>query len=111
MYAIVPKSILLPKFLLYLLVCDSFTQLTVVESMRVAMPKVNRDALNNMAIAYPAVKEQQEIVNFIEARLAEINAAIERTQREIELIEEYRTTLIAHAVTGKIDVRSHQEVV
>jgi hypothetical protein len=31
---------------------------------------------------------------------------IECIQRETELIEEYRTTLIAHAVTGKIDVRS-----
>jgi type I restriction enzyme S subunit len=36
---------------------------------------------------------------------AELNTAIERTQREIELIEEYRTTLIANAVTGKLDVR------
>ncbi len=27
------------------------------------------------------------------------------TQREIELIEAYRTTLIATAVTGKIDIR------
>jgi predicted nucleic acid-binding protein len=35
----------------------------------------------------------------------EINIAIEHTQREIELIEEYRTTLIAHTVTGKIDLR------
>lgn len=39
-------------------------------------------------------------------KTAEIKTAIKRTQREIELIEEYRTTLMAHAVTGKIDVRS-----
>ena len=44
-------------------------------------------------------------MHYIEQKIAEINAVIERTQREIELIEEYRTTLIAHAVTGKIDVR------
>ena len=34
-----------------------------------------------------------------------INTPIERSQREIELIEEYRTTPFAHAVTGKIDLR------
>ena len=27
------------------------------------------------------------------------------TEKEIELVEEYKTTLIAEAVTGKIDVR------
>ncbi|MCB0000151.1 MAG: hypothetical protein KDE56_30515 [Anaerolineales bacterium] len=42
---------------------------------------------------------------FTRTKTAEINTAIERTPREIELIEEYRTTLIAHTVTGKIDVR------
>ena len=29
---------------------------------------------------------------------------------DMELIEEYRTTLIATAVTGKIDVRSRKEI-
>ena len=60
----------------------------------------------NQAYPVPPAKEQQEIVDCIEQKTAEINAAIERTQREIELIEEYRITLIAHVVTGKIDVTS-----
>jgi len=31
---------------------------------------------------------------------------MDRTQREIDLIREYRTRLIADVVTGKIDVRN-----
>jgi type I restriction enzyme, S subunit len=34
-----------------------------------------------------------------------IAGAIDRTQREIDLIREYRTRLIADVVTGKVDVR------
>ena len=64
------------------------------------------DDFFDMPIICPPYNEQVAIVQFIDDKTAEINAAIERTQREIELIEEYRTTLIAHAVTGKIDVRS-----
>jgi type I restriction enzyme, S subunit len=65
--------------------------------------------IKTIPVAYPPVDEQKQIVKFINEKTAEINTAIERTQREIELIEEYRTTLIAHAVTGKIDVRTHLE--
>jgi hypothetical protein len=37
-----------------------------------------------------------------------IDATIERARQEIELIEEYRRTLIATAVTGKINVATNQ---
>lgn len=60
----------------------------------------------NFIVPLPPKEEQQQILDSIKTKTAEINAAIERTQREIELIEEYRTTLIATAVTGKIDVRT-----
>ena len=35
-----------------------------------------------------------------------INAAIARARRQIELLQEYRTRLIADVVTGKLDVRA-----
>ena len=36
---------------------------------------------------------------------AGIDAAITRARRQIELLREYRTRLIADVVTGKLDVR------
>lgn len=61
--------------------------------------------IKQLKIPVPPPAEQEIIVERVKQTLSEINTAIERTQREIELIEEYRTTLIATAVTGKIDVR------
>jgi type I restriction enzyme S subunit len=41
----------------------------------------------------------------LEKELAQFTAAIARTEREIALIQEYRTRLTADVVTGKLDVR------
>jgi type I restriction enzyme S subunit len=75
------------------------------ESVGSTMDNLNGSILGNLKVPVPPIQEQQQIIYLCREREAEINTAIERTQREIELIEEYRTTLIAQAVTGKIDVR------
>lgn len=49
--------------------------------------------------------EQEEIVAFIVDKAAPLNTAITRTEREIALMQEYRTRLTADIVTGKLDVR------
>ncbi|MFY9558601.1 MAG: restriction endonuclease subunit S [Terriglobales bacterium] len=56
-------------------------------------------------IVLPPAEEQRRIVNQITMKTAELNTATLRTEREIDLIHEYRTRLIADVVTGKLDVR------
>jgi type I restriction enzyme S subunit len=53
----------------------------------------------------PPLPEQTAIIEYIEEASADIDSAIARAEREIELLEEYRTRLIADVVTGKLDVR------
>ena len=53
----------------------------------------------------PPSDEQAAIVEHLEQAMSTANAAIARAQRQIGLIEEYRTRLIADVVTGKLDVR------
>jgi type I restriction enzyme, S subunit len=106
MYAISPKaSELRPEFLLLLLLSEPITRYAVDCSMRVAMPKVNREALADCWLWYPSVTEQYQILERLSVELDPINAAIRRARREIDLIREYRTRLIADVVTGKLDVR------
>lgn len=45
------------------------------------------------------------IVCIAEENTSGLETAIIRTQREIDLIREYRTRLVADVVTGKLDVR------
>jgi type I restriction enzyme S subunit len=49
--------------------------------------------------------EQEEIVAYIAQETAALTTAIARTEREIALMQEYRTRLTADLVTGKLDVR------
>lgn len=59
----------------------------------------------NLAVAIPPENEQAEILDFINANTRQLDAAIDRAHSEITLLQEFRGTLIADVVTGKIDVR------
>ncbi len=54
---------------------------------------------------FPPLDEQKAIADWIEANTRSLNTAIARTEREIALMQEYRTRLTADLVTGKLDVR------
>lgn len=53
----------------------------------------------------PKVTEQNEIAEYLDRELVQYDTAIARTEREIALMQEYRTRLTADLVTGKLDVR------
>ena len=71
-----------------------------------SMQNIGQDVIKNLWVALPSIEEQARILVHIEEQTSGIRRAIHRIEREIELIKEYRTTLIAEAVTGKIDVRA-----
>ncbi|MGE0119597.1 MAG: restriction endonuclease subunit S [Dongiaceae bacterium] len=53
----------------------------------------------------PPLEEQDAILDWIGKATAELRRAIAAAKREIYLLNEYRTRLIADVVTGKLDVR------
>jgi type I restriction enzyme S subunit len=66
--------------------------------------QLTNSILSNMKIAYPEnLAEQLEIINHIKTETAAIDTAIAKTEREIELIKEYKEAMIAEAVMGKVN--------
>ena len=63
------------------------------------------DDVKDYPMLIPPLDEQTSIVKHLERATAAIDAAITRARRQVELVEEYRTRLIADVVTGKLDVR------
>ena len=61
--------------------------------------------VKNYQILLPPLVEQIAIVHYLDTAIADIDMSIARAHRLIELIEEYRTRLIADVVTGKLDVQ------
>lgn len=106
MYPITAKAdVLSAEFLLTLLLSQPFTKFAVDCSMRVAMPKINREALANCLLWFPCLDEQSKILEFIRKESVPFENTNQRLEREIDLLREYRTRLIADVVTGKLDVR------
>ncbi len=67
--------------------------------------RVSRSMLGSFSVPIPPLPEQTAIVCYLDKAIAAIDTAIARTRRHIELLQEYRTRLIADVVTGKLDVR------
>ena len=68
-------------------------------------PNINAEIVRSLKVPIPPLSEQIAIAEYLDKTTTRIDAVIARTQREIELINEYRTRLIADVVTGKVDVR------
>ena len=61
--------------------------------------------LRMVQVPLPMLEEQICIVQHLETVTAGLSTSISRFEREIDLLREYRTRLIADVVTGKLDVR------
>ena len=60
----------------------------------------------SQVLPLPPHPEQTAILRFLDHTIANMDAAVDRARRRIELLQEYRTRLIADVVTGKLDVRA-----
>ena len=64
------------------------------------------DSFKNISAIFPPFSEQVQIADFLDRKTGQIDELIAIEGRKVELLKEYRQSLIFEAVTGKIDVRS-----
>ena len=69
------------------------------------LASTNSSTLRKFPVFLPILEEQLTILKAISEKTNGLEKAIERTNREIALVQEYRPRLIADVVTGKLDVR------
>jgi type I restriction enzyme S subunit len=62
--------------------------------------------VRHFKVLIPPIDEQRLLVDFLKEKSQSIELVMHRTQREIDLLREYRTRLIADVVTGQVDVRA-----
>ena len=104
MYPLRSREGMEPEFLLLFLLSEPFSTWAVLESNRVAMPKINREALSDIRIPVPPPQEQRALVRFITQETAGLDKVRTATERTIALLMERRAALIAAAVTGQLEV-------
>ena len=74
--------------------------------MTVGLQNLSNQNFYAVRAIVPPLDEQDAIVSACEAATRGQNTAISRLEREIILLREYRTRLVADVVTGKLDVRA-----
>ena len=93
-----------PEWLKYYMLSDQFVeQAGLVSDIRIKMPKINQQELGNLKVFVPPRQDQLEIISQLDYKCAAIDEGVDRQEQVIARLEEYRRSLIFHAVTGRID--------
>lgn len=79
----------------------------VARSVGVSYPAINASDIGEICITIPPMSEQQSIVDTVRKATLQIDELQSQNELSITLLREYRSSLINHAVTGKIDLRDY----
>ncbi len=101
-----PTAKLNAEYLLLLLRGRLFSDYMTPIFTGISVPHLSPEQIKAFKVALPPMNEQQGIVNYVGSETTGLNTAISRLHREIDLLREYRTRLVADVVTGKLDVRA-----
>ena len=68
---------------------------------------IGMGVIENLLFCIPNnIDDQEQIVEYLDKKIAETNETVQIIKDEIELLKEYKETLIYEVITGKIDVRA-----
>ena len=68
-------------------------------------PNLAMNTMERIAVMLPPIAEQKKLLTYLDKATQKIVDTIARSRRQINLMNEYRTRLIADVVTGQLDVR------
>ena len=66
------------------------------------------EKIRTLTLLIPPIEEQRIIIDHLNEKISKIDEAVLKITKNIHFLEEYKTSLIHHVVTGKIDVRGEE---
>lgn len=95
---------IVPKYLYFLY--ESIDDKKGLKPLYTGLRKIIKtDRFLNAKLPFPPLSEQQQIVDFLEGKTAQIDKYISDVKRQIDSLKEYRQRLIGDTVTGRINVQ------
>ena len=95
---------LYPKYAMYALNSEPVYLQGVADTIGSTSPHVNISTVCNYLLPVPALTEQKEIANYLDAKCAEIDRLIAKKEQLVKELESYKKSLIYEVVTGKREV-------
>ncbi len=99
-----PLDLEYPKYYAYLFKSTGWKSQVQALVNGVKVYSIGKRNLKKSYILMPSKEEQQEIVAFLDRKVAEISQAIASTERKIALLRERKQIIINEVVTGKVKV-------
>ncbi|MDF9801300.1 type I restriction enzyme S subunit [Catalinimonas alkaloidigena] len=101
-----------PHFLSYSLQSKLTENQISFGSKSSTVTNLHLDKIKEFVVSLPPKEEQEAIVSHLQKDISDIKILEKDIEDSITKLQEYRSSLITHAVTGKIDVRepAHQNV-
>ena len=96
---------ILPDFLAAFLSTRGMQETIELEQVGASRQGLTLDSIRSFKLFLPPLDEQSAIVDFLDEVGQRIESQIDATKRQIDLLLEYRTRLLADVVTGRLDVR------
>ncbi|CAM4211266.1 restriction endonuclease subunit S [Acinetobacter pragensis] len=93
------SEVIYPKFLSYYCLSQDFINEVNGTTFGSKMPRASWDEISSFRIVYPSLDEQKIIADFLDKRLAQVDALISKQEILLEKLAEQRVALISHAVT------------
>lgn len=84
------------------------TKLLLEQQSGYGQPNLNTDIISNVRFPLPPQNEQQQIVEYLDNQTQLLDTLIQKEEKRVELLKEYRQTLISDVVTGKIKVTYYE---
>ena len=95
---------LYPKYAMYALNSEPVYLQGVADTIGSTSPHVNISTICNYLLPIPALTEQKEIADYLDAKCAEIDGLIAKKEQLVKELESYKKSLIYEVVTGKREV-------
>ena len=100
-----PKTeLFINKYMMWLLKSNVFVSYYTYYSYGSIMASISQEQFKNFNFFCPDIKEQQEIVEYLNTKCTEIDALIAKKEAFVEEMEAYKKSLIYEYVTGKKEV-------
>jgi type I restriction enzyme S subunit len=94
----------LPRFMFLVFQSGVFRLLIEHNWSYGTQPNIGMGVIENIRIVLPPLSEQEQIVSYLDHKTGEIDSTIDSEKKKIDLLKEYRQSLISSVITGKIKV-------
>lgn len=91
------------RYLFYYMLSDGFLKMVDASTYGAKMPRASWDYIKNLQIPVMRKSEQQAIADFLDKECAQIDIIAADLEKQIELLQEYKKSLITETVTKGLD--------